>query len=638
MVLLLAAAEKPALGDGRAEAYLHFSLGLQARLTGDAETALSEYRRAQKLDPEAGTIRLEIAKLLRDAGRFEDAITEVQAALALSPDDPEGHRVLGQLYQMRAESGDEEASLRLAAAELDKAASLQPGDATSLLQSAAIYTRLRDHKEAARVWQKYLELDPSSFDAQVQLGSQYLAMGDTDRAATALQKAVELDPSSARAYQSLGEIYADADQTDQAILHFRKALELEPGNVRVHLRLGEVLFQAHRYDEALAEAKAVLKLDPKNVFAGYMEAESLREKKDFDAASRVVDGLLAQAPGDLKARFIKVTIAEGKRDFAESARLLEGMLEGGSEDDDRSNDRLLLVHLGFAYQQLGRFADAAGAFEKAAAASGGEADASLLGYRVDALILAKDYDQALAAVRDARSKFPDDPDLASAEATILHFKGDDDAALVIVDGLVKKAPADVGVLLQVAEFYQRVKRYPDAESALRKARALDPTNLRVLFQLGAAIERQKRPDEAEAVFREALKAEPDSAPVLNYLGYMNADRGVRLEEAASLIEKAVSIDPENGAYLDSLGWVEFKLNRFGRAEEVLRRAVSKPGSNAVVFDHLGDVLENRGKVQEALVYWRKALDGEDEDGELDRALVEKKIREAQSSLDARKAP
>ena len=53
----------------------------------------------------------------------------------------------------------------------------------------------------------------------------------------------------------------------------------------------------------------------------------------------------------------------------------------------------------------------------------------------------------------------------------------------------------------------------------------------------------------------------------------------------------------------------------------------------MVFDHLGDILKRRGNVQEALVYWRRALDGEDEGEELDRALVQRKIREGQASLD-----
>jgi predicted negative regulator of RcsB-dependent stress response len=60
--------------------------------------------------------------------------------------------------------------------------------------------------------------------------------------------------------------------------------------------------------------------------------------------------------------------------------------------------------------------------------------------------------------------------------------------------------------------------------------------------------------------------------------------------------------------------------------------VAKDGHNAVVLDHLGDILQRRGNVREALECWRKALSGEDDGEELDRAQVERKIREAQATL------
>ena len=76
----------------------------------------------------------------------------------------------------------------------------------------------------------------------------------------------------------------------------------------------------------------------------------------------------------------------------------------------------------------------------------------------------------------------------------------------------------------------------------------------------------------------------------------------------------------------------FRLDRVDKAEQYLRRAVDKPGANAVVLDHLGDVLRRRGSVREAVEYWRKALRAEDDGEDLDRAGVERKIREAQASL------
>ena len=51
-----------------------------------------------------------------------------------------------------------------------------------------------------------------------------------------------------------------------------------------------------------------------------------------------------------------------------------------------------------------------------------------------------------------------------------------------------------------------------------------------------------------------------------------------------------------------------------------------------MLDHLGDILKAQGRVADALEFWQKALRGEDEDGELDRARVERKVRDAQVAL------
>ena len=359
--------------------------------------------------------------------------------------------------------------------------------------------------------------------------------------------------------------------------------------------------------------------------------------RQFDKAGASAEALLAQDRTDLKAAYLKVTILEGRRDFAGAVTALEALLArsraGEQASDTAGTDRVFLVHLGFAYQQLERYRESADAFGRAVA-TGEPADANLLGQYVEALVLAKDNAKALTEVRAARARFADDPELAAVEANVLRTRGDVDAAVAAIEKLRLKSPDDVNVLVAVADFYQKAKRFADAERTLRHAREVEPKNLRILFQLGAVLERLKRSDAAEAVFREALSVEPDSAPVLNYLGYMNADRGVRVDEALQLIEKAIALDPENGAYLDSLGWAMFRLDRVDKAEQFLRRAVDKPGANAVVLDHLGDVLRRRGSVHEALEYWRKALKAEDDGEDLDRAVVERKIREAQALNDA----
>ena len=101
--------------------------------------------------------------------------------------------------------------------------------------------------------------------------------------------------------------------------------------------------------------------------------------------------------------------------------------------------------------------------------------------------------------------------------------------------------------------------------------------------------------------------DPDDAEALNHLGYMLADRNLRLEEALRLITRAVDKNPESGAYIDSLGWVYFRLGRQTDAENQLRRAVLKLPDNPIVLDHLAETLMRQGKFREAIAQWQQAL-------------------------------
>ena len=94
---------------------------------------------------------------------------------------------------------------------------------------------------------------------------------------------------------------------------------------------------------------------------------------------------------------------------------------------------------------------------------------------------------------------------------------------------------------------------------------------------------------------------------LNYLGYMLADKGIRLPEALKMIRKAVELEPMNGAYLDSLGWVYFKLGQYELAEDNLRQAVERDQTDPTVHDHLGDLYEKTGRIRLAAAQWELSL-------------------------------
>ncbi len=95
---------------------------------------------------------------------------------------------------------------------------------------------------------------------------------------------------------------------------------------------------------------------------------------------------------------------------------------------------------------------------------------------------------------------------------------------------------------------------------------------------------------------------------LNYLGYMLADRGTRVEEALGYIRRAVALDPQNGAYLDSLGWAYYKLGNYDLAEENLRLASERIGNDPTVQQHLGELYQKTGRLKLAAMHFERALE------------------------------
>ena len=175
------------------------------------------------------------------------------------------------------------------------------------------------------------------------------------------------------------------------------------------------------------------------------------------------------------------------------------------------------------------------------------------------------------------------------------------------------------------EFYSalacnRMKQHSQALGHLTRAEVIasgSETNRLTpvfFFEVGSTHERMGEYDEAEKYFRKVLSMAPNDAETLNYLGFMWADRGVKLEESRQLIEKALKLDPENPAFLDSEAWVLYKLKKYKDALTQILKAVSlSPKPDATLYDHLGDIYIGLNQIPKAVEAWKKSLNIEAND-------------------------
>jgi tetratricopeptide (TPR) repeat protein len=189
--------------------------------------------------------------------------------------------------------------------------------------------------------------------------------------------------------------------------------------------------------------------------------------------------------------------------------------------------------------------------------------------------------------------------------------GDSAGAVAQVKLMLKGTADDRDVYIALAQMYSRVKDWPNAEASINKALELStkPDDKEYTeFVAGSIYERQKKYDLAEEEFRKVIAANPKNAQALNYLGYMLADRGTRLEDALGYIRRALALDPQNGAYLDSLGWAYYRMGNYEMAEQNLRLASEKIGSDPTVQAHLGDLYQKTGRLKLATTHWQRALE------------------------------
>ena len=181
-----------------------------------------------------------------------------------------------------------------------------------------------------------------------------------------------------------------------------------------------------------------------------------------------------------------------------------------------------------------------------------------------------------------------------------------------VKAMLKGNADDREVYIALAQMYSRVKavgrgrrEHQQGDGALAPSRKTRIT--RSLLPAPSTSARRNM-TWRKRHFRKVLADDPKNAMALNYLGYMLADRGTRLDEALGYIRRAVALDPQNGAYLDSLGWAYYKMGNYELAEENLRRASETIGDDPTVHEHLGELYQKTGRLKLAAAHWERALE------------------------------
>ena len=98
-----------------------------------------------------------------------------------------------------------------------------------------------------------------------------------------------------------------------------------------------------------------------------------------------------------------------------------------------------------------------------------------------------------------------------------------------------------------------------------------------------------------------------NAAACNYLAYMWAEKGVKLDQAFKYVSKALKLNPKSGAFLDTLGWIYYMNEQYKEALEQISHAAEIIPDDPTIIDHLGDVFDKLGDEKQALSHWERSF-------------------------------
>lgn len=617
--------EAPAAAtSSRAEAYFDYTMGHIAEQQYEstnrsdyASQAIDFYKKAYALDPKSPVIGERLAEMYWKAQRVHEAEIEAQALLKRDPNDAQTRRLLGHIYLRSlgnpGEATGQSETVSRAVEQFKEVVRLDPNDTESALWLARLYRLQNQHEKAEEVLRGLLKNDSDNEAGLEQLTQLLLDEGKSSEA-IALLEGVTAKSSSPTLLDLLGDAYTQTKDLAKAEDAYRKASDLEPGEVSHERGLGQTLMAEEKYPEALTVYQRLAELIPDDPDVYLRLGQIYRELHQMDKAEDALVKARQYSPGSLDVMYNEAMLYQAQGRFDDAIRVLsEAVTEVKAQSASMpSRKRFLSVlyqQLGQLYRDTQNYGAAVNTYEELGHL-GDDEDRRARLLIMDTYRMAKDLPKAIAAGKEAVAKYPKDPEIRSNYALLLGETAQTDDAVKLLRSQLTGNASDRDTYLNIAQIFERARRYKDAEQSARSAEAIAGSprdNEMVWFLLGAIYERQKMFDKAEVEFKKALDVDPKSAAVLNYYGYMLGDLGIRLDEAQSFVQRALAEDPYNGAYLDSLGWIYYKQNKLADAEATLRKALNRESHDPTIHAHLGDVYAKSGRPEQAAAEWEKSL-------------------------------
>lgn len=244
------------------EAEQHVERAHEHYEAGRWEEAESELRRALALNPEQSEWQFNLGLTLDAAGRHDEAAVAFRHAAEIEPGQFQPTLMTG-VALIRA--GDPGAGLEW----LERAEKIEPQNIASYVHRIEAHASLGQHDQAEVMFYLAQQIDPKSVDALMAMADSLLDRSLHDKAVWCLREAAKLDPEMPGLQARLAGVYAATGRQERARQLYLRELRRDPGDIETLLDLGALLVQMNRFVEAGEKLRRVLEIEPDNTDAHF---------------------------------------------------------------------------------------------------------------------------------------------------------------------------------------------------------------------------------------------------------------------------------------------------------------------------------------------------------------------------------
>ena len=636
-------------------------LGLSLVQLGEVSAALPFLLKSAELDPERLDVRAKLGAVYLVGRRFDQASAEAAYVLERDPRNLEALLVLAGATRTSEEI---DAAIR----RLDEARPSLGNDAKLYVALGILYLRNQDPTQAETTFKEALSREPKSIEAHTALGDFYVMKSDLVQAEREYQAGADLATVDSLARIKLADFYYRvAHKPEDAKRVLTEISAKATDSLRAQRRLAEISFAQERYDETLKTLDGILKKNPSDLAAHVLRGRVHLAKGEPTEAIQEFQHALKLEPGSAEARYY-VAIAYLKGGNREQARaefkqattlapdfrdavlalaqlnIQSGAVRPAIEDLEtfvlkRPNEPGAYALLGSAYlanrepvkatetyrkitalapkeargpylvglalQAQGRRAEAKKEFEAALSLAPGFVEPLA---NLTAMSMAeKAPDVALERVKQQIVRVPASGALQDLLGRVYLARGEPAPAETALRKALALQPDLVDSYLTLGELYVKSGKYDQALAELNTALGRNPSNLFALMLSGSVHEVKGDIPRAQVAYEKVLAVAPRFAPAANNLAYLYSEHGGDQEKALQLAQTAKEVAPDDPRISDTLGWILYKRGVYQRALGELQESASKLADNPEVQYHLGLTYYKLGNMAGAKQALGKAL-------------------------------